>query len=110
MELREVGAQCCVLEAREDAIADVLVERHAALPGGALDHDAGAEYRVGLAGEQWSEHLRQRLGRVLAVAVEHHHDVESVFDRDLVAGLLVAPVPEVGGLAERVMGRSETCW
>ena len=105
VELREVGAQCCVLEAGEDAVADVLVERHAALPSGALDHDTGAEDRVGLAGEQWSEHLRQRFRRVLAVTVEHHHDVESVLDRDLVAGFLVAPVPEVGGLSDQGDGK-----
>ena len=39
--------------------------------------------------------LGQQLGRVLAVAVEQHDDVEAVLDRPVVAGLLVAAVAEV---------------
>jgi hypothetical protein len=40
-------------------------------------------------------HGGQELGRVLAVGVQHHDDVEIVLRGQLVAGLLVAAVAEV---------------
>ena len=46
-----------------------------------------------------------RLGRVLSVAVEHDHDVEAVLDGEVVAGLLVAAVAEVLGLADEGDGQ-----
>ena len=92
-------------------LPDVLVQRHAALAGRALDHDAGAEDGVGFARQQRGQDLGQRLGCVLPVAVEHHDDVEPVLDGQVVArpsdcrrsrGWL--------GCLIRVMGRSEICW
>ena len=44
-------------------------------------------------------------GRVLAVAVEQHHDVEVVLDRPVVAGLLVAAVAEVARVADDLEGQ-----
>ena len=44
---------------------------------------------------------RKVLRRVLAVAVEHDHDVQSVLDGEVVAGLLVAAVAEVGRLPDQ---------
>ena len=43
----------------------------------------------------------QRLGRVLAIAVQHDHDVEPVLDGQVVPGLLVAAVAEVGRLPDQ---------
>ncbi len=110
MELGEIGTQRGVLEPGQDPVADVLVERHAALAGRALDHHPGAEDGVALAGQDRGAHVGQRLGRVLAVPVEHDDDVEPVLDGQSVAGLLVAAVAEVPGWRITVMGRSESCW
>ena len=105
VEFGELGPERCVLEAGEDPVPDVLVERHAAFASGSFDHDAGAEHCIGLTREQRGEDVGQRLGRVLAVAVEHHHEIEPVLDGDLVAGLLVAAVPQVLRLSDERDGQ-----
>ncbi len=51
--------------------------------------------------QERGHHVRQALGGVLAVAVQHDDDVEAVLHRHPVAGLLVAAVPEVAGLADQ---------
>ena len=103
--LRERRAGGDVLDPGEDLVADVLVERHAAPAGGPLVEHAGAEHRVGLAPFERGHHVRQRLGCVLPVGVEHHHDVEVVVDRPVVAGLLVAAVAQVAGVADDLEGQ-----
>ena len=80
---------------------DELVERHAALSGRPLDHGPRAEDGVGLLVQQRGQDLGERFGCVLAIAVEHHDDVEAVLDGQLVAGLLVAAVAEVGRLPDQ---------
>ena len=64
-----------------------------------LEHPR-AEHGVGLAALERRHHVGEQLGRVLAVAVEQHDDVEAVVDRPLVAGLLVAAVAEVPRVAD----------
>ena len=93
--LAEPGARHRVLEGRQDAVADVLVQRHAALEGPAADHHPRAEHRVGAAVEDRGDDVLDDLGGVLPVAVEQDHDVEAVAHRPGVAGLLVAAVAEV---------------
>ena len=93
--LAEVESGHGVLDAREDLVADELVERHAALAGVALDDHPGAEDRVCIAGQQRGHQVLDALRRVLAVGVQQHHHVQSPFDGPAVAGLLVAAVPEV---------------
>jgi len=101
VEFAELGTECGVLEPRQDPVAQELVERHAPLAGGPLDHGPGPEDGVRLAPEQGLEQVGHRLGGVLAVPVEHDHDVQPVLDGQVVAGLLVAPVPQVPGLADQ---------
>ena len=103
--LRERRAGGHVLDPGEDLVADVLVERHAATAGGPLVEHAGAEHRVGLAAFERGHHRRQGLGGVLTVGVEHHHDVEVLVDRPVVAGLLVAAVAQVAGVADDLEGQ-----
>src|SRR3954469_19789312 len=47
----------------------------------------------------------EELGRVLAVAVQQHDDVEVLLDGPAVAGLLVAAVAEVAGVADHGDGQ-----
>ncbi len=105
VELGQLGPEGGVLEPREDPVAHVLVEGHPALAGGALDHGPGPEDGVGLAGDEGGKDVGQRLRRVLAVTVEHDHDVEPVLDGQAVAGLLVAAVAEVVRLADEGDGQ-----
>ena len=84
-----------VLDRGQDAVADELVQRHAATARRAGVEHAGAEHGVGLAGEQRGDHLGEQLGGVLAVAVQQHDDVEVRVDRGAVAPLLVAAVAKV---------------
>ena len=51
--------------------------------------------------EQGVEQVGHRLGRVLPVPVEQDDDVEAVLDGQEVAGLLVAAVAQVLGLADQ---------
>ena len=68
--LRQVSAHHRVLEPREDAVPDELVERHAASAGIALLHHARPEHRVALAVDDRRHDVGQLLGGVLTVAVE----------------------------------------
>jgi hypothetical protein len=95
MELGEPGAQRRILDARQDPVAQPLVHRHAATPCGAGRHHPRAEDRVALAPLERSDDLRQALRRVLAVAVQEHHDVQPALNGRAIPGLLVATVAEV---------------
>ena len=100
VELGETGPERHVLESGQDPVAHELVQRHAPLPGRPLDHHPGSEHGVGLTGQERRNHVRQGFGSVLPVTVQHDHDVEAVFDGQLVAGLLVAPVSQIGRLPD----------
>ena len=56
-------------------------------------------------GQDRGDHVAQRLGRVLPVAVEHDGHVPAVVGGVAVAGLLVAAVAQVAGLAEHGQGQ-----
>ncbi len=101
MELGEIGAERSVLEARQDPVPDELVERHTPLAGSALDHGARAEHGIGLFRQERSQDLRERLWRILAVAVEHDHDVEPVLDGQVVPRLLIPAVAQVRRLPDQ---------
>ncbi len=51
------------------------------------------------------QEVGQGLGRVLAVPVEHDHDVEAMLDGQPVTDFLVPPVAEVLGLADQGDGQ-----
>ena len=89
-----------VLERGQDAVADVLVPRHATAQSRTAFEHAGAEDRVGHARAKWLDDVLDALRGILPVAVEQHHDVEAVLDRPRVAGLLVAAVAEVRLVAD----------
>ena len=97
--LREDEPRDAVLEAGQDLVADVLVERHPAAARAAGGEHPRPEHDVRPAVEQRGDHLRQHLRRVLAVAVEEHGDVAAVLGQPAVAELLVAAVAEVPALA-----------
>ena len=98
--LGEVQAAHGVLEAGEDAVADVLVERHPTVPGGAGHHHARAHHHISLVRLQRGHDVRQQLRRVLAVAVQHDDEVEALLDRPAIPELLVAAVAQVAGLTD----------
>ena len=89
-----------VLEAGEDLVADVFVERHATPEGAALGHHARAEYGAGLARDERGEQIGELFRGVLAIAMDEGDEVESVVDGVAVAELLVAAVALVEGGAE----------
>jgi hypothetical protein len=98
--LAEIHPRHHVLEAREDAITDELVQRHAPEPSRTRHEHARPEDSVAFVELEGLDDLWQRLGRVLAVGVEHHDDVEPALDRPPVAGLLVASVTEIPWVAD----------
>ena len=61
VELGQLGAQGGILEAGQDPVAHVLVERHPAPACRPLDHDPRAEDGVRLAGQQRCHDVGQRL-------------------------------------------------
>ena len=65
MELAEAGSEQTVLERGQDLVADELVERHPAPQRAARFEHSRAEHHVGRAGDERSDELGQRLGRVL---------------------------------------------
>ena len=101
VELGELGAEQRVLHPRQDLVAGELVERHAATARRAPLEHARPEHRVGIAVDDRPHDVGQALRGVLAVGMEHHHDVETALDRHAVAGLLVAAVAAVLEVADR---------
>ena len=89
-KLAQVGSECGILEGRENAVADELVERHAALASRSLDDHPRVENGVALAVFERRDDLGQRFGGVLPIAVEEDDDVEAVIDR-IAAGFLIPP-------------------
>ena len=89
-----------VLECGQDAVADELVRGHPAAASGATLQHPRPEHDLGVAGDERGDHRGEQFGRVLAVAVEEHDDVQALLDRPPVAVLLVAPVAEVARLAD----------
>ena len=96
VKLREVEAQQPIFEDGKNSVADVFIQRHAALERAAVGlHHARAEDRIGLAASRSGVQMRQNLRRVLPVAMQQHHDVEALFDEIAISGLLVSAVAEV---------------
>jgi len=95
VELREARAEARVLEPGEDAVAHVLVARHAAAQGLTGAQHPRPEHGVALVALEGADQVGEALGRILPVTVEQDHDVEAVLDGHAVARLLVAPVAQV---------------
>ena len=103
VQVGELGAAVTpVLDRGQDAVGDPLVERHARRPGRARLGHARAEHQVGLAAPDRLDQLRDQRRLVLAVGVQHHHDVRPALERLEVAGLLVAAVADVVGVPDHV--------
>ena len=102
VELAQCGSQHPVLEPGQDPVAGEFVQGHAATQGGgAFDHPR-SEHGVGFAVAQRSDEIGQTLGRVLSIAMQQRHEIEPAFDGEVVADLLVPPVPLVHGIEQDV--------
>ena len=105
MRLGQVGAHDPVLDRRQEPVGDVLPARHAGREGRAGDQQARAEDQVGPSLDDRRDHLRDQAGLVLAVRVEHHHDVRVVLEGLQVAGLLVAAVADLVRMPDDLDGQ-----
>lgn len=95
MVFREFGAKQPVFHQGEHTVAEILVQRHAALQGPAGQNTRAQDHVVGAVRDHGA-HGAQELGRVLVVRVEHDHDVGLLLQGQPVAGFLVAAVTQVG--------------
>jgi len=91
-----------VLGRGEETVGDALPQRHAAPLRRPRDEHARAEDHVGPALADRPDHLGDDGGVVLPVGVQHHDDGGPVAQRLHVAGLLVAAVADVVGVADRL--------
>ena len=91
-----------ILKDGKNAVADIFVQRHAALERTAVVlHHARAENRVRLARHERMIHLRQDFRRILPVAVQAARRCRIPFSmKVLVAGLLVAAIAQVLGVLQ----------
>ena len=102
--LRKLEAEHAVLHPGQPAVGDVLVERHAATKGPAAP-EARALDDVGPIRVQRGEERRERLGRVLAVAVEPGHHVRAELEGPREARLRRAPVAAVLSVLHQIERR-----
>ena len=93
VQLAEARADQAVLRPGEDPVAGEFVEGHAALERAPFRQEAAAIHgvRAGGAGV-FRQQVRQKLRRVLPVAVQQHDDVEALGECVVVAEALVAAV------------------
>ena len=96
VQLREVRPHDPVLDRRQAPVGQVLVDgaSRPRAPGARLGQ-ARAQHEVGLAAQDRRDQLGDQRGLVLAVGVQHHHDVGVALERLQVTGLLVAAVADV---------------
>jgi hypothetical protein len=102
VQLGHLRSHHAVLDRREAAVGEPLVQGHAALARGAALRHARAQHHVGLAGHDRPDDVGDDGWRVLAVGVQHHHHVRAALERLEVARLLVAAVADVVGVPDRV--------
>ena len=95
-------AQDAVLDRRQGPVGDPLVERHPAAPRRAGLGHPRAEDEVGLAVDDRRDQLRDQPGLVLAVGMQHDHDLGAALKRLEVARLLVAAVADVVRVPDHV--------
>ena len=105
MELGEAGAEQKILDGGEDAVTDELVEWHPAVESASGRHHPAPEHGVCSAVAKRLEKARKLLGRILAIAVNHGHDIESVRDGGGVPHLLVTAVALVVPVAQKDEGK-----
>ncbi len=71
VELRQIQPQRAILENREDTVADIFIERHAALQRSAIRlHHARSENGVRFTRHDGMVNMRENFGRILAVAMQ----------------------------------------
>ena len=97
-----LGAQDPVLDRGQEAVGDELVERHPAPERRTGLGEARAEDQVGTALDDRRDHPRDDFGLVLAVGVEHDHDVSPALERLQITGLLVPAVADVVRVPDEV--------
>jgi len=100
--LAQLGTRHRVLVTGQDLVAHVLVQGHATLAGGAASHHARTEHGIGPVHQQWRQHIKHHLGCVLTITVQQHHDIKTHVGRQLVAGLLIAPIAQVHRMTHHV--------
>src|SRR5688572_18167177 len=91
--LAEPDARKTILQARQDPVADILVDRHATAKRRVSLPEPHTEYagNVGI-GLEWAQQLRQHPRRVLVVTVKHDDHVEPFPYRVGVTDLLVSSI------------------
>jgi hypothetical protein len=95
MELGEPEPERLVLDAREEAVGEVLPPGHPLLDGRTAALEPRAEHKVGLPLHDGLDDLRHQGRVVLIVRMDHDHDVGAGPERLRVTGLLVGAVAVV---------------
>ncbi len=107
--LGELDAEEEVLKCGEQAVGDVLVERHSALERACAENARAEDHVVDAAGDH-AGHGGDEEGRVLVVGMNHDDDVGAGGERFAIAGLLIAAVAVIGvvdeGLHAELFGES----
>ena len=93
--LAELHTREGVLDPGEDAVAEILVSRHATAARSTWGEHPRPKHRVAHAVLERLDDLRQHLGCVLAVTVEENNDVDVVIDRPPATRFLVASIAQV---------------
>jgi hypothetical protein len=100
MKLRQSRPQGPVLQRGQYPVPEIFVQRHPAVSGSARLHHPRSEHGIAFATDQRLDHRRDQLGRILAVPVQEHDDIEVMFDGEPISGLLIAAVTEIPGVPD----------
>jgi hypothetical protein len=106
VKLGQVHVQEGVLEAGEDLVAQVLVERHAAAAGAPGSSMREPKHGVASPSRTAGSRLDMASGAYWPSPCSRHHEVEPEVDGVAVAQLLVAAVTAVLGVAEHLQVRA----
>src|SRR6266566_5855496 len=100
MKFRQRRTEQSILDRGQNPVPDILVKRHSSFQRASLYHHPRSEYHVSFARGEGTEQIRQAFRRVLAVAVEEGHEIESVLNRIMEPDLLIAAVALVLGVVK----------
>ena len=102
MEFAKVRPKQTVLSPRQNLVAEELVNRHAAAQSTGRSQHARAENCRSLTTFQRFQKIRQTLRRILPVSMHKRYEIISMFNREMIAQLLVPAIPLVNRIKKRV--------
>src|SRR5688572_27019930 len=100
VKFAQLASQDTILIPTQNAVPDIFVERHPALERISAHEHARSQHHIRVPLRERLQQLGKHFRRVLAIAVDQRHEIESTLDGIVIAKLLIAAVTLVYGIRQ----------